>query len=70
MSQTIILCCKMSFVLTDFKQCVHFSVQFREGNLPGDNKQITYCELLKEVCKFANVLKDKGRDYNYNFRLT
>lgn len=70
MSQTIILCCKMSFVLTDFKQCVHFSVQFREGNFPGDNKQITYCELLKEVCKFANVLKDKGRDYNYNFRLT
>lgn len=31
-----------------------------EGNFPGDNKQITYSELLKEVCKFANVLKDKG----------
>ena len=53
----------MSFVLADFKQCVHFSMPFREGNIPGDNKQITYSELLKEVCKFANVLKDKGRDY-------
>lgn len=31
-----------------------------EGNFPEDNKQITYSELLKEVCKFANVLKDKG----------
>ena len=32
----------------------------REGNFPGDSKQITYRELLSEVCKFANVLKDKG----------
>ncbi|XP_073257165.1 acetyl-coenzyme A synthetase, cytoplasmic-like [Porites lutea] len=31
-----------------------------EGNFPGDSKQITYSELLSEVCKFANVLKDKG----------
>lgn len=34
--------------------------QHREGNFPGDSKQITYSELLSEVCKFANVLKDKG----------
>ncbi|KAK2562327.1 Acetyl-coenzyme A synthetase [Acropora cervicornis] len=33
---------------------------FWEGNSPEDSKQITYRELLSEVCKFANVLKDKG----------
>ena len=37
-------------------------VQFREGNVPGESKKITYKELLQEVCKFANVLKDKGRN--------
>ena len=36
-------------------------VQYREGNFPGDSKKITYTELLLEVCKFANVLKDKGK---------
>ena len=32
----------------------------REGNDPDDSSQITYGELLKQVCKFANVLKAKG----------
>lgn len=32
----------------------------REGNDPEDSSQITYSELLKQVCKFANVLKAKG----------
>ena len=32
----------------------------REGNDPDDSSQITYSELLKQVCKFANVLKAKG----------
>ena len=31
-----------------------------EGNEPGDNKKLTYKELHKEVCKFANVLKSHG----------
>jgi len=33
---------------------------FREGNDPRDEKKITYGELLAEVSKFANVLKDLG----------
>ncbi|KAJ8033207.1 Acetyl-coenzyme A synthetase, cytoplasmic [Holothuria leucospilota] len=33
---------------------------FWEGNEIGDDSKITYNELLKEVCKFANVLKDVG----------
>ncbi|XP_021957486.1 acetyl-coenzyme A synthetase isoform X3 [Folsomia candida] len=33
---------------------------FWEGNDPNDEKQITYGELLDEVCKFANVLKGFG----------
>ena len=40
----------------------------REGNFPGDSKQITYSELLSEVCKFANVLKDKGEIYKVKLR--
>lgn len=32
----------------------------REGNDPEDSSQITYSELLRQVCKFANVLKAKG----------
>jgi len=32
----------------------------REGNDPDDSTQITYSQLLKQVCKFANVLKAKG----------
>ncbi|XP_019619052.1 PREDICTED: acetyl-coenzyme A synthetase, cytoplasmic-like [Branchiostoma belcheri] len=31
-----------------------------EGNYPGDASQITYNQLLKEVCKCANVLINKG----------
>ena len=31
-----------------------------EGNDPENEGQITYAELLTEVCKFSNVLKDKG----------
>ncbi|XP_013408207.1 acetyl-coenzyme A synthetase, cytoplasmic [Lingula anatina] len=31
-----------------------------EGNDPGDDGKITYTSLLKEVCKFANVLKSLG----------
>jgi len=31
-----------------------------EGNDPKDEGKITYAELHKEVCKFANVLKSKG----------
>ncbi|ELU18819.1 hypothetical protein CAPTEDRAFT_133043 [Capitella teleta] len=31
-----------------------------EGNDPDDIGQITYKELLSQVCKFANVLKSKG----------
>jgi len=31
-----------------------------EGNDPKDSKKYTYKQLLDEVCKFANVLKDKG----------
>jgi len=31
-----------------------------EGNEPGEVKKITYLELLKEVSRFANVLKEKG----------
>ena len=31
-----------------------------EGNEPGENKSLTYKELHREVCKFANVLKERG----------
>ena len=31
-----------------------------EGNDPKDSGQITYGELHKDVCKFANVLRAKG----------
>jgi len=31
-----------------------------EGNNPNESKEITYNELLKEVCLFANVLKKHG----------
>ena len=40
--------------------CFGHVLTLREGNFPEDSKQITYRELLSEVCKFANVLKDKG----------
>ena len=31
-----------------------------EGNEPTESKKITYKELFEDVCRFANVLKDKG----------
>ncbi|XP_071807196.1 acetyl-coenzyme A synthetase, cytoplasmic-like [Asterias amurensis] len=31
-----------------------------QGNDPSDTAKITYGQLLKEVCKFSNVLKDMG----------
>ncbi len=31
-----------------------------EGNDPSDTRQLTYAELLREVCRFANVLKAQG----------
>lgn len=31
-----------------------------EGNEPSMQRKITYAQLLKEVCKFANVLKSRG----------
>jgi acetyl-CoA synthetase len=31
-----------------------------EGDEPGDVRRITYRELLREVCKFANALKTRG----------
>ncbi|MFH1136113.1 MAG: acetate--CoA ligase [Pseudomonadota bacterium] len=31
-----------------------------EGNEPGEDRMLTYGELYKEVCKFANVLKNFG----------
>ncbi|XP_042909555.1 acetyl-coenzyme A synthetase, cytoplasmic-like [Parasteatoda tepidariorum] len=33
---------------------------FWEGNDPLDSDKITYRELLRRVCKFANILKSKG----------
>ena len=31
-----------------------------EGDEPGEGRKITYKELLRDVCKFANALKRKG----------
>ncbi|GFU55624.1 acetyl-coenzyme A synthetase, cytoplasmic [Trichonephila clavipes] len=36
------------------------SIRLMEGNEVNDTKRITYKELLEDVCKFANVLKEKG----------
>ncbi len=33
---------------------------FWEGNDPENEGKITYAELLVEVSKFANILKEKG----------
>ena len=33
---------------------------YREGNDPADSKIITYKMLLDDVCRLANILKDKG----------
>ena len=40
---------------------IFLMISYREGNDPGDEGQITYGELLKQVCKFANVLKSLGK---------
>jgi len=32
----------------------------REGNEEGESSTITYAELLRQVCRFANVLKSLG----------
>ena len=33
----------------------------REGNEPEDTTQITYRELLVQVCQFSNVLRKQGK---------
>lgn len=38
---------------------LHFN--HREGNEPGDEGKVTYNELKRRVCQFANVLKSKGK---------
>lgn len=38
-----------------------------EGNDPKDSGKITYGELHKDVCKFANVLRSKGVKKVSNF---
>ncbi|GFW82690.1 acetyl-coenzyme A synthetase, cytoplasmic [Trichonephila clavipes] len=38
----------------------HSTDAVKEGNDPQDNDKITYRELLRRVCRFANVLKSKG----------
>ena len=55
--------CKLNclMIMSDIYSFLPVLVQCREGNFPGDSKKITYKELLQEVCKFANVLKDKGK---------
>ena len=35
-------------------------VILREGNDAGLKKKVTYQELLKQICKFSNVLKNFG----------
>ena len=37
---------------------------------PGDKRQYTYAELLREVCKFANVLKSLGTNRATSSRST
>jgi acyl-coenzyme A synthetase/AMP-(fatty) acid ligase len=44
-----------------FNSSCFFQVAFFwEGNDPENEGKITYSELHVEVCKFANVLRDKG----------
>ncbi|MBN3286189.1 ACSA protein, partial [Polyodon spathula] len=40
-----------------------------EGNSPSHSCSITYSQLLKQVCKFANVLKNMGKIIDYNWNL-
>jgi hypothetical protein len=37
-----------------------FLVYLREGNEPGETTQITYRQLLVQVCQFSNVLRKQG----------
>ena len=37
-----------------------YFLNYREGNDPEDHSEVTYDELRKQVCKFANVLKSLG----------
>lgn len=37
-----------------------FLVYLREGNEPEETTQITYHELLTQVCRFSNVLRKQG----------
>ncbi|KTF93783.1 hypothetical protein cypCar_00024708 [Cyprinus carpio] len=41
------------------KVAFYWLVFVKEGNEPGDEKTVTYRELLQQVCKFANVLKSQ-----------
>lgn len=42
-----------------YSDCVP-GMSHREGNDPADDETVTYGELLKDVCRVANVLKAKG----------
>uniref|UniRef100_A0A8C1LMX9 acetate--CoA ligase n=1 Tax=Cyprinus carpio TaxID=7962 RepID=A0A8C1LMX9_CYPCA len=52
------------FLQGTFKGTSHTKISvsrgLQEGNEPGDEKTVTYRELLQQVCKFANVLKSQG----------
>ena len=37
-----------------------FLIHLREGNEPEETSQITYRELLVQVCRFSNVLRKQG----------
>lgn len=42
-----------------------FLVYLREGNEPEETTQITYRELLVQVCQFSNVLQKQGECGGY-----
>lgn len=37
-----------------------FLIYLREGNDPEETSEITYRELLVQVCQFSNVLRKQG----------
>ncbi|MPC15619.1 Acetyl-coenzyme A synthetase, cytoplasmic [Portunus trituberculatus] len=47
-------------ILPPFSPHLRHVVARREGNDPADAEVVTYGELLKDVCRVANVLKAKG----------
>ena len=59
---TVPLGCKCILIMSVTYHFLPVLAQCREGNFPGESKKITYKELLLEVCKFANVLKGKGKN--------